>query len=249
MTKFRNKYRIESSRLRNWDYSSDGAYFITICTKDREHFFGEIVDGKMQFSENGKMAGEFWEGIETKHDFVILDEWVVMPNHIHGIIFIQKNMDMLIAQTTTINTRRDTPLACLYDNVDNMAHPYLLTRQRKFGQLPKKSIASMINHFKGAIKKWANANGWRDFCWQKNYHDHIIRNEKELNRIREYIFNNPLNWELDYNNQKMSARPDLTNPSQLNKIKRHYFENQALAQSNFETTISADLKARVAGKF
>jgi hypothetical protein len=165
MTKFRNKYRIESSRLRNWDYSSDGAYFITICTKDREHFFGEIVDGKMQFSENGKMAGEFWEEIETKHDFVISDEWVVMPNHIHGIIFIQKNMDILIAQTTIITTHRDTPLVCLYDNVDNMAHPYLLTCQHKFGQLPKKSIASMINHFKGATKKWANANGWRDFCW------------------------------------------------------------------------------------
>ncbi len=187
-TKFRQKYRIASARLKNYDYSQEGAYFITICTKDREHFFGEIVNGEMQWSEIGKMAKQFWQEIETIHNFILLDEWIVMPNHIHGIIFIKHDAISITCKETS--TRRDTPVACLYNE----------GQQRKFGQLQEKSIASVINHCKGATKKWANKNKCQDFCWQRNYYDRIIRNEDELNRIREYIFNNPLNWEKDKNN-------------------------------------------------
>lgn len=88
--KFRNKYRISSARLRNWDYGSNAIYFVTICTQNREHYFGEIADGQMNLSETGKMANRFWFEIPNHFPFVQLGEFVVMPNHVHGIIIIDK---------------------------------------------------------------------------------------------------------------------------------------------------------------
>ncbi|MEA3316555.1 MAG: transposase [Bacteroidota bacterium] len=91
--KYQNKYRIASARLQNWDYGWNAAYFITICTKNREHFFGEIADGKMQLSEIGKNAKKYLIEIPQRFDYAKLDEFVVMPNHIHAIIVIDKNND------------------------------------------------------------------------------------------------------------------------------------------------------------
>lgn len=88
--KYQNKYRIPSARLRSWDYSSNAAYFITICTAKREHYFGKIIEGKMDLSEQGKMANQFWLEIPNHFAFAFLDEFVVMPNHVHGIIIIDK---------------------------------------------------------------------------------------------------------------------------------------------------------------
>lgn len=93
MDKFENKYRIPSARAQWWDYGSNAPYFITICTKNREHFFGEIKDGKMVLSGIGRMAYVFWMEIPVHFSFVVLDEFVVMPNHIHRIIIIDKNDD------------------------------------------------------------------------------------------------------------------------------------------------------------
>jgi len=90
MKKFQKKDRIESNRLQNWDYSSNAAYFITICTKNRKHFFGKIFKGKMQLSEIGKMANIYWNEIPEHFPFVKLDAFVVMPNHVHGINIIDK---------------------------------------------------------------------------------------------------------------------------------------------------------------
>ena len=84
--RFRNKYRIPSSRLKDWNYAANGAYFITICNKYREYTFGEVAAGKMILSDIGKAADELWKQISALHDFIVLDEWVIMPNHIHGII-------------------------------------------------------------------------------------------------------------------------------------------------------------------
>lgn len=190
-TKFRNKYRVESARLKHYDYSSNGEYFITICTKNREYFFGEIINGVMKLSEIGKIAQQFWQEIETLHNFIELDEWIIMPNHIHGIIFIKN-----IPHRDTPMQCRDTPVACLY----KYKHGNDNEQQRKFGQLQRYSVSSIINHYKGFLKRWADKNNYRYFYWQKNYYEHIIRSEGELNRIREYIFYNPLNWEQDRNN-------------------------------------------------
>lgn len=86
--KFRNKYRIKSARCHNWDYSSNAAYFVTICTQNREHFFGKIVNQKMILSEIGKIADKFWYEIPNHFPYIKLDAFIVMPNHIHGIIII-----------------------------------------------------------------------------------------------------------------------------------------------------------------
>src|SRR6056297_360165 len=91
--KFKGKYRIESARLQNWDYGWNALYFVTICTKNRECFFGEIQDGKMEFSKIGEKAGKFWLEIPEHFPFVKLDVHVVMPNHVHGIIIIDKPDD------------------------------------------------------------------------------------------------------------------------------------------------------------
>jgi putative transposase len=90
MEKFRGKYRIPPARLQTWDYGSNALYFITICTKNRKHFFGEIANGQMMLSEIGRLAEKYWHEIPEHFPFVILDEFVVMPNHIHGIIEIAK---------------------------------------------------------------------------------------------------------------------------------------------------------------
>ncbi|MFO8234440.1 MAG: hypothetical protein R6U04_03405, partial [Bacteroidales bacterium] len=90
MSKFRNTYRIESTRMQNWDYGWNGNYFITICTGGREHFFGEIQDHRMIFSETGRLANHFWKQIPVHCPFVLLDEFIIMPNHIHGILTIDK---------------------------------------------------------------------------------------------------------------------------------------------------------------
>lgn len=89
---FRNKYRVSSTRLQTHDYSSNGYYFLTICTKNRENYFGEIVNNKMQLSKIGKTAKKFWREIPKHFPFVKLDEFVVMPNHVHGIIIINKTI-------------------------------------------------------------------------------------------------------------------------------------------------------------
>ena len=175
--KYKGKYRIQSMRLKEYDYAQCGGYFITICAKNREHYFGKIQNGKMITNELGKNVEFFWRQIEELHDFIILDEFIIMPNHIHGILFI-----------TSVGARQ-------------WRVPTGTTAIKpQFGKLPKKSISSVVNHFKGAAKKWANGNNNKFFAWQANFYDHIIRNEKSLDKIRKYIRDNPLRWELDRNN-------------------------------------------------
>ena len=90
MTRFKNKYRSETARLPYWDYGWDSAYFVTICTKNKEHFFGEIKNQEMICSDLGIIAKKYWEEIPNRFPFVLLDVFVIMPNHIHGIIVIDK---------------------------------------------------------------------------------------------------------------------------------------------------------------
>ena len=108
--KFRGKYRVESTRLKHWDYSSNGTYFITLCTKNRESFLGEIVDGEMQLSEIGKIVQKYWLEIPDHFSFIMLDNFIIMPNHMHGIVVIDKAHDVETRQclvstaaTKTIN--------------------------------------------------------------------------------------------------------------------------------------------------
>lgn len=177
--KFRNKYRIESTRLKGWDYSTHAAYFITICTKNREHFFGEIVGGELQETEQSKICQNVWDDLPNHYPHCILDAFVIMPNHVHGIIIIQDRIPI-------VETIHELSLQGEKSNKfrRNMLVPKIIGRF-------KMQTAKKINLYQ-------KTEGFP--FWQKNYHDRIIRNEDELCRIREYIANNPLAWEWDRDN-------------------------------------------------
>lgn len=173
---YKNRYRVESARLRNWDYSANGYYYITICTKDRIHYFGDIVNDKMVLSKIGNMAYQYWQEIPNHFPFVRLDEFVIMPNHVHGIVII----DNVTVETQNLASLQMPSSSCA-----------------KFGR-QSKNIASIIRGFKIGVTKYATNNNI-PFKWQPRFYDHVIRNEKELENTRNYIFNNPQKWiEDDY---------------------------------------------------
>ena len=176
--KYKGIYNPKSNRLQNYDYSSNWGYFITICTKNRENYFGEIIDGKIILNDFWKIAEKFWLEIPKHFPFVVLDEFVIMPNHIHGIIIIDKQI--------IVETRQ-----CLVST----------ERNNRFQNQWKWSISSIIWSFKSICTKTINKSQNKIFfAWQANYYDRIIRNEDELQRIRKYIIENPLKWELDKDN-------------------------------------------------
>ncbi len=174
---FKNKYRVNSIRLGHWDYSCPGLYYVTICTKNMICCLSEIKNDKVYFSEIGKVVFKCWLEIPKHFNNIILDDWIIMPNHLHGIIGIEKDNDF--------DERRDTP--------------WHVSTKRKFGYMQSKSLSSIINHFKGAVKRQCNKKGL-NFQWQSRYYEHIIRNEDDYGRIKEYIANNPINWDKDRNN-------------------------------------------------
>ena len=150
----------KSIRLKAYDYSQPGAYFVTVVTNNRKPLFGEIVEGKMLLNALGEYVDRAWVWLGTRYPYVELDEYVVMPNHLHGIIFITD-----------------------------------CGKQRK-------SLGQLIGAFKTRTARQNNlilgASG--QMLWQRNFFERIIRNDRELQRARQYIANNPLRWELDAEN-------------------------------------------------
>jgi REP element-mobilizing transposase RayT len=181
MDKFKNKYRIPSARLQNWDYSSKGAYFITICTHNRAHLFGEIIGNEMHLNETGQLAEKFWMEIPAHFPFVELGNFVVMPNHFHGILIINESIPPPLE---TPNLGVSTPT------------PPIKKNGEKNEKWKPNSIGSIINQFKRIVT--INARKIHaDFAWQSRFHDHIIRDNATFQRIQTYIANNPLNWNKD----------------------------------------------------
>jgi REP element-mobilizing transposase RayT len=163
-----------SARLRGYDYSRAGMYFVTICAQNRECLFGEIIDGEMWLNDAGKMVQICWNAISDHFPHVELDAFVVMPNHVHGILSIVRAIN--------VGAKNFSPL------------------QRQSSQQPhgtSKTIGSVVRGFKIGVTKWMRQNTPVRNIWQRNYWEHIIRDEPELNRIREYIRNNPAQWESD----------------------------------------------------
>ena len=185
MDKFKNKYRISSARLAGWDYSNPGLYFITICTQNRLNFFGEIVNNEMYLNEIGKIAHQFWSDIPNHSHNVELGEFVIMPNHVHGIIIIVETTHALSpAQTETGHA------LSLQEQPNNKPpHP-------RFRNQGKNTISAMAGSFKSAVSKSAHAIE-PNFGWQSRFHDHIIRSLEDYKRISNYITNNPANWNND----------------------------------------------------
>jgi len=179
--KFKNKYRIPSARLENWNYGWAAAYFITICTKSKEHFFGEIKNEVMYLSEMGKIAESEWlKTPKIRADMnLLLDKFVIMPNHFHAIIMIGDNKYNVDDE---INVRRDAMHGSSTD----------VQYKNKFGP-QRKNISSIIRGFKSAVTVQSRQIN-KDFGWQALFHDHIIRSNESYYKIRNYICNNPKNW-------------------------------------------------------
>ena len=187
MTKFKNKYRIESARYPKWDYGWNGAYFITICTKNREMYFGEIDNGKMNLTEIGKIAHQYFIEIPDHFPFVKIGAFVIMPNHVHGIIIIDK---------PPVETQN---LASLSVPPVQPSPPQSINHSQKtknqFGP-QSQNLGSIVRGFKTGVKKFATMHNI-NFTWQPRFHDHIIRTKPEYNRIEKYIIDNPSNWGKD----------------------------------------------------
>jgi len=176
MTKlYKNKFRVESNRLTEWDYSTPWWYYVTFCTKNFKCWFGEIKNGKMILNDLGQIVEEEWLKTKDIRANVDLDYYVIMPNHFHGIPII-KDVE---------TSRRDV------SRVKETGHRPVST------QLKPNSLGSIIGQFKSVCTKRIHKLGFTDFQWQPRFYDHIIRNEADLRRIRNYIQNNPLKWELD----------------------------------------------------
>ena len=164
--KFNNRYRIPATRLSGWDYGSNGLYYVTICTKNRVHYFGDVINEPnsavaLKMTPIGEVASKNWANIPILHPFIELDEFVLMPNHLHGIIFINKP-----------------------DKVDWQVN--------KFGA-QSQNLASAMRGYKASVKTYATINEI-DFAWQPRYFDRVIRNEKEYQNVRAYILNNLTDW-------------------------------------------------------
>jgi putative transposase len=175
MILYKDKYRVESVRLKNWDYHSPAYYFVTICTKNREYFFGNVINGEMKLSSTGNIASQYWQDIPIHFPHIQLEEYVVMPNHVHGIIIIGGS------------------------NVETQNFASLPRQSSKFGP-QSKNLASVIRGYKIGVRKWSTMNNM-PFAWQPRFYEHIIRDEDELHKVREYITNNPINWPNDEENQ------------------------------------------------
>lgn len=185
--KYKNKYRIQSARLKNWDYGSNAKYFVTICTNDRAHYFGDIIDKTMKLSDIGNMAQKYWNEIPNHFPFVILDAFVAMPNHVHGIIAINKNddhprRDAINRVPTPTAMPTPSPTTTKSGGVTGDKNPMLY-----------ENLSRIIRWYKGRVSFESHKID-ADFAWQSRFYDHIIRNHRSYNTISAYIVNNPLKW-------------------------------------------------------
>ena len=215
MNKLQDKYRIPSARAGWWDYSGEGSYFLTIVTHHREHSFGTVCNKIMELSHIGESAQQFWMDIPTHFPSVKLGSFVVMPNHIHGILNVENGItsktnvdDMTSVETLHARSKHESintseiknqsigAVDCneegeLYGFAEETLHA---TSLRMTAISPKAgSLARIIGSYKSAVSKCAHITD-AEFEWQERFHDHIILDANELNRIEHYIQHNPENW-------------------------------------------------------
>ena len=184
MTLYKNTFRIESARLEGYNYSQPGEYFVTICIQNHKCLFGQVIDSEMRLNNAGEIAKQCWEEIPRHFVNVVLDEFVVMPNHVHGIIILNEIENEVLSNEMIIHSHgRDVQL-----NVSTKISP------------KRGSLSVIIRTYKAAVTLACRNNGCDGFHWQPRFHDHIVRGEKDLENIRDYIINNPLNWWFDDEN-------------------------------------------------
>jgi REP element-mobilizing transposase RayT len=213
MTLFHDRYRIPSARLHGWDYAAAGCYFVTICTQNRACILGTVGEGGVILSAAGWVVDRCWREIPLHHDGVFLDEFVVMPNHLHGIVGIndthrdRPSRRDVACNVSTNHPNGDPPprrdVAC---NVSTKPSSTMSSIAPPAG-----SLGTIIRSFKSAVTKHCRAAGL-DFAWQSRYHDRIIRDVRALAEVREYLRNNPAQWHLDWENPELANNLTTTNP-------------------------------------
>ncbi|MBK7104398.1 MAG: transposase [Ignavibacteriae bacterium] len=181
MEKYNNKLRINSNRLNNFDYTQPFWYFVTICTQHKKNVFGIVQNDKIELNNFGQITFKLWNEIPIHFNNAELDEFVIMPNHIHGIIILKDFCRDMINHVSTMHKHKLTNNPCT--NWMMMKNPNI-------------SLGKIIRYFKAKTTFQIHKLN-REFKWQSNYYDHIIRNETDLYRIRKYISQNPLKWNLD----------------------------------------------------
>jgi REP element-mobilizing transposase RayT len=204
-----DKHRRRSIRFTGYNYSLPGVYFVTICVKDRECFFGEIGEAAIKLNDAGIMIQESWEELPKRFESIDLDEFVVMPNHLHGIVVLKDSVGASLVDAqydaNDLGPARGT-LKKVPDESDNNVH----TDIYRAGTRPAPTNAKfpdIIGSFKSLTTnqyiKGVRDSNWLPFnkkLWQRNYYEHIVRNEKELDLVRKYIIENPLKWDMDNEN-------------------------------------------------
>ncbi|MCD4725124.1 MAG: transposase [Bacteroidales bacterium] len=206
MTLYQNKYRIESNRWQFWNYSAPGSYFLTVCVQGRNRILGRIENSNMKLSDAGIIVSDHFKEIQTYHKRIVLDEWVIMPNHFHCIITLG-DIDF------------DNGISVIGDNggdvaVDKIHEFYLRINQptktitenhiKQYRALRRKMlIPKIMGKLKMQTSKQINIlnNTAGNKNWQSDYHDHVIRSSSEHQRIKQYIKNNHLHWKDDTLNQ------------------------------------------------
>lgn len=186
----RNHHR-RSIRLPERDYSQSNAYFVTVCVAGKQCVLADVKNGQLQLSSKGTMAAEEWTRLGKRFDAVWLDAWVVMPNHLHGIVWL-----------------RDSPP--IHEGAQQRAPTHPEPLQRSSGR--RKPLGQIIGAFKTAVMRRINELDGTpgQTIWQRNFHERVIRDERELQRIRRYIRANPKEWLQDPENpvnQQSSPRP------------------------------------------
>jgi REP element-mobilizing transposase RayT len=194
-----DKHHRRSIRLKDFDYSNPGGYFVTICASNRKYLFGKIANSKMQLNKTGKMIKLVWNELPQNYPGVNTDIFVVMPNHIHGIIVL-----------TPVGAG---PCACPGGGQPQGVVPTIPSTRASYdngqprGVAPTMLLPDVVHRFKSLTATYyrhsLKQQGLRSFpnkLWQRNYYEHVIRNEEKLNLIREYVLNNPLQWLYDREN-------------------------------------------------
>ena len=196
-----------SLRLREYDYSQSGAYFITVCTRNRECMLGYVSDGEMVLNDAGRIVAEEWMRSAGIRNEIELDAFVVMPNHVHGIIIINRTGDRPVARTSEPTPAcGPKPKSVGTGNHCKGVWPYAPTGTLRS---PSRTVGALVRAFKSActirINDMRDARGTS--IWLRNYYEHVIRGEDDLIDIRQYILGNPVRWADDENNpERMRKR-------------------------------------------
>lgn len=201
MSPDRPSHRRRSLRLQGYDYSQAGAYFVTICTQGRVCLFGEAIDDCMRLNAAGQMAANVWADIPVRFPKVTLDVFVVMPNHLHGIIVLPDDENAERERAAT----RAAPTDGNERNRGNAPPPRSPIDDRI-------ALGTIVGAFKSAATvayaRGVKASRWPAFqgqLWQRGYYEHVIRNERALDRIRRYVDENPARWAFDDENPETFA--------------------------------------------